>query len=114
MTLSPSIFRRFSLVAVAVLYSALTIGAMVTPSTAMARGQAVYYTAELATPAKESRIISSGVVWHCEGTKCRAAKSNSRASNTCKRLTREVGEITSFTAKGEKLAEEKLAKCNSK
>jgi len=117
MPLSPSIshktFKRFSVVAVALLYSALTIGTMVTPSAAMARGSAVFYTAELAAPAKEARIISSGVVWHCEGTKCRAAKSNSRPANTCKRLTREVGEVTNFTAGGEKLAEEKLAKCNS-
>lgn len=118
MTLSPSIFpttlKRLSLIAVALMYSALSIGAMVTPSTAMARGTAVYYTAELAAPTKEARVISSGVVWHCEGTTCRATKSNSRATNACKRLTREVGEVTNFTAKGEKLAAEKLAKCNSK
>mgnify|MGYP006981766101 CR=1 FL=1 len=118
MTLSPSIFpkalQRFSVIAVALLYSALSIGAMVTPATAMARGATVYYTAELAAPAKEARVISSGVVWHCEGTTCRATKSNSRAANTCKRLAREVGQITNFTAKGEKLASEKLTKCNSK
>ena len=112
MTLSPSLFRNAGAATVALFYTALTFGALVAPTPAEARTNAVYYTAELAAPAKESRTIIRGMVWHCEGTTCKARKGNSRPVITCKRLANEMGEITEFTAKGEALAEEKLAKCN--
>ncbi|MXO91721.1 hypothetical protein GRI41_12865 [Altererythrobacter aquaemixtae] len=96
----------------ALLYTVLTFGALTVPSPAEARGKAVYYTAELAAPAKEARTIIKGMVWHCEGTSCRAAKGNSRPVMTCKRLANKLGEVTAFTAKGEELVGEKLAKCN--
>jgi hypothetical protein len=110
--LSPSFFRNAGALSVALLYTVLTFGATLTPTSVEARTTAAYYTAELAAPAKDSRSIVRGVVWHCEGTTCRAKKSNSRPTNVCKRLSNDMGEITSFTAKGKALADEKLAKCN--
>lgn len=114
MTLSPRITRNVSVIAVGMLYTALTFGAAITPTAAEARGKAVYYTAELATPASESRMIANGLVWECEGTRCVAAKGKSRPIVTCTRLSREAGEVTKFTAKGAALADDKLAKCNGK
>jgi hypothetical protein len=72
-----------------------------------------YYTAELAAPAKDAKVIGGGVVWRCEGTSCVAPKGSSAPATMCKKLAREVGTIASFTAKGEALAEDKLAKCNA-
>ncbi|MXO82455.1 hypothetical protein GRI35_03565 [Altererythrobacter aestiaquae] len=97
----------------AMLYTVLTFGATLAPAAAEARTASTYYTAELSTPAKEARTIIRGVVWYCKDTTCRAKKSNSRPVNVCKRLSNEMGEITSFTAKDKALADEKLAKCNS-
>ena len=112
MTLSPSIFRNFGALSMALLYTIMTFGMTVAPTAVQARGQAIYYTAELAAPTEESRVIANGVVWRCAGTKCRAPKANSRPINVCKRLVREVGAVASFTAKGAALTDEKLAKCN--
>lgn len=120
MTLSPfsssflraTLFSKLGAATMALLYTTLTFGAVLTPTTAEARTSTVYYTAELAAPAKESRSIVKGVVWYCEGTTCRARKSNSRPVNVCKRLSNDMGAITAFTAKGKALADAKLAKCN--
>ena len=119
MTLSPSsfipsFFRNSAAVSLGLLYTVLTFGAVVVaPAQAEARTSTVYYTAELAAPVKDARKIIRGVVWHCEDTKCRAKKSNSRPVNVCKRLQNDLGEVKSFTAKGKKLADDKLAKCNA-
>lgn len=115
--LSPSFFRtapfaKLGAVSMALLYTVLTFGATLAPTSVEARTSTVYYTAELAAPAKDARSIVKGVVWHCKGTTCRARKSNSRPVNVCKRLSNDMGEITSFTAKGKALADAKLAKCN--
>ncbi|MFZ1743315.1 MAG: hypothetical protein WAT93_10695 [Pontixanthobacter sp.] len=113
MTLSSSLFRNFGVLSISLLYTVLTFGAALTPTSAEAKAQSIYYTAELAAPAKEARTIARSVIWHCEDTQCVAAKDNSRAANTCKRLAREVGTITSFTAAGVTFSAEELAACNA-
>ena len=77
----------------------------------MAANGGPYYVAELAAPASESRTVG-GVAWFCEGTTCRAAKGDSSPLRICRGLQRKFGEVVSFTAKGETLAEDKLARCN--
>lgn len=121
MTLSPTLssvrsklVRNTAIAVIGALYTTFTFGALVSPTTVEARANTVYYTAELATPAKDTKMIANGVVWQCEGTRCIAAKSNSRPSMVCERLTREAGEVTKFTAKGDALDEKALAKCNGK
>lgn len=113
MTLSPSFSRNFVIAFFALLYTTLTFSAALAPTSAHARGNAVYYVAELAAPAKDSRTIANGVVWQCEGTRCIAAKSNSRPIITCKRLSNALGEVAQFTANGKELSADKLAKCNA-
>ena len=119
MTLSPTLSRsklarNTTIAVIGALYTTFTFGALVAPTAAEARGSTVYYTAELVTPAKEARTIANGMVWHCEGTRCVAAKNNSRPNIACERLTRKVGEVTGFTAKGVAFDDEALAKCNGK
>ncbi len=111
MTLSLSRFSRLSVFAMALVYTGLTFGVATAP--AMAKSSP-YYTVTLAQPADDSRTVASGVAWSCKGTTCVANKGPSRPLRICRGLSREFGEIVSFTAKGEELAADKLAKCNGK
>jgi len=108
MTLSLNAASRLSLVATA----ALALGTTVAPIASQAA--APYYTAKLAAPASDDRAVAGGVAWACKDTTCVAAKGTSRPMRICRGLAREFGEITSFTAKGKALEEDKLAKCNGK
>lgn len=103
--------NRLGIMALALVYTGLTFGAAITPTPAFAAG-GVYYTAELATPADEARVVASGVAWRCEGTTCKAGQGSSRALRICRGLNREFGTVVSFTAGGELLSEDDLAKCN--
>lgn len=114
MTLSLPRSNRLGVLALAAVYTTLTFGALTAPAPAAAASNSVYYTAELAQPASDSRVVAGGVAWLCEGTTCRAAKGTSRPLRICRGLAREFGEVTSFTAKGEELAADRLASCNGK
>lgn len=111
---SISPFSRLGVVTLALIYTSLTFGAALSPSPAFAAASAPYYTAELAAPAKDARTVAGGVAWYCEGTRCVAAKGDSRPERICRTLVRDQGAVTSFAAKGEALAEDKLAACNGK
>lgn len=112
MTLSTPHNSRMGVFALAIIYTSLTFGAAITPAPAAAKNSGPYYVAELAAPASDNRAVAGGVAWSCEGTTCRAAKGNSRPLRICRSIQREFGDVTNFTAKGEELAEEKLAACN--
>jgi len=112
MILPHSFFRSVGPASLALVCSALTLGAAIAPSPAQANG-AVFYTAQLAAPTAERTSIISGVAWQCDGTSCVAAKSNSRPVVVCQRVARELGEVTNFTAEGKALDTEALARCNA-
>ncbi|WP_427964366.1 CC_3452 family protein [Altererythrobacter sp.] len=112
MTLSFPTSRRLSVFALALIYSTLTIGAVVSPGAAQARDNGPYYIAELAAPVDDNRTVAGGVAWSCKGTTCYAGKGNSRPLRICRGIQREFGEVTSFTAQGKQLPEDKLADCN--
>lgn len=111
MTLSSSLPRTVGAASLALVYSALTLGALVAPTPAQANG-AAFYAAELATPAAERTNVIGGVAWRCQDTTCVAAKGRSRPVVMCQRVARELGEVTGFTAEGEALPAEDLARCN--
>ena len=104
---------RLGVMALALVYTGLTFGVAITPTPAFAQGSGAYYTAELAAPADEARVVASGVAWRCEGTTCSAGKGTSRALRICRGINREFGEVVSFIADGKLLSEDELAKCNS-
>jgi hypothetical protein len=112
MNLSLPRFSRLGAMALALAYTGISFGVLTAPAPALAQSSGPYYVAELAAPASESRTVAGGVAWYCEGTTCRAGKGTSRPLRICRSLAREFGEVESFTAKGEELADEKLAKCN--
>lgn len=103
---------RIGAVGAALVWTAASMGTLMTPSAAEARGNGPYYTAELAAPASENTVIAGGVAWTCSGTQCVAGRGTSRPLRICSQLQRDVGIIVSFTANGETLDDAKLAKCN--
>ncbi|MEP3052451.1 MAG: hypothetical protein ABJP48_06850 [Erythrobacter sp.] len=109
MNLSLPRFSRLSVFLLALAYTSLTFGVATAPANAQSNA---YYTAVLAQPADDNRAVAGGVAWSCRGTTCVANKGSSRPMRICRGLMREFGEVVSFTAKGETLAEDKLAKCN--
>lgn len=75
---------------------------------------ASYFSAELAAPVGKTTKIIQGVVWQCEGTVCSGSKATSRPINACARLSRKMGDVTSFTTRSEPMAGEEIAACNAK
>lgn len=97
----------------ALTWTALSFGAALTPTPAMAQNPGkAYYRAELAQPAAQPRAIAGNLVWSCQGTSCTADKGTSRPLRVCRELNRKHGAIASFTTKGEALPAEELTRCN--
>jgi len=102
---------RLAAFATALVYTGLTFG-VATGSAPLHAQEGPYYTAQLAVPAEDDRVVAGGVAWVCRDTTCVANKGTSRPSRVCRGLVREVGEVTRFDANGETLANEKLVRCN--
>lgn len=99
------------LAASAIAASVALAGAMA-PAALQARGNSVFFTAELAAPASDDRVIAGGVVFTCEGTTCTAPRGGDRPLRVCSELRRKVGTITSFTVAAENLSADMLERCN--
>ena len=112
MILSNTPSTKLGVFGAAILYSAATLGALVAPTAAEAKGNGPYYKAELSQPAAERTVVAGGIAWTCSGTTCVAPKGTSRPLRVCRELQRDTGDIVNFTAKGEELDADKLAKCN--
>lgn len=95
----------------ALIWTTVSFGAALSPTAAEAKST-TFYTAELAQPAAQQRTIAGGVVWSCDGTSCVAGKGTSRPLRVCRELNREFGQVNAFTAKGEELDSDALARCN--
>lgn len=120
MILFPHTASRFSksvrdngATAFAMLCVGISLGAAASAAPSMASSGAPYYSVELASPASKAHTIVGGVLWQCNGTTCIAAKSSSRPAMMCKRVAREFGEVSKFSAGGEVLTAEQLASCNA-
>lgn len=90
---------------------ALAAATLAAPGAFAADG-APHYRAELAAPADKTRVVAGGLLWRCSGSECLAGKDNSRPLTVCRKLARETAEVTRFTAAGEELSAEDLARCN--
>lgn len=102
---------RLAILASALVYTGLSFGIATSASPLQAAGGA-YYTATLTDAASAKNQVLGGVAWTCEGTTCVAAKGNARPLRMCRSIARKFGEVSSFTANGEAIAPEELAKCN--
>lgn len=103
--------RRLAILASALVYTGLSFGIATSAAPLQAAGGG-YYTATLAAPADARREVLGGVAWNCEGNTCVADKGDARPLRICRSLARKHGEVASFTANGEELPAEELAKCN--
>lgn len=90
----------------------LTAAAACTAPALAADGPA-HYRAELSAPAAKPQVVAGGLLWRCEGNECRAAKDNSRPLTVCRKLAKETAAVVRFTAAGEELPADELARCNS-
>lgn len=111
MTLSLPTASRIAVLASALTCAVVSFGPATAP---LAAQSSPYYTATLAQPTEDDRAIAGGIAWACAGTTCVANKGTSRPSRICRGLSREMGEITNFTAKGKALDEDDLNRCNGK
>lgn len=93
--------------------AALALAASAFPAGLSAADTGVYYTARLAAPASDMRNVAGGRMWLCDGDNCIAQRSSARALRVCRDLKRTLGTIAEFTANGEALDADDLAKCNA-
>ena len=107
---SRSSLSQLAFIAAAFVGTALSFGATTSPAHAAPTS---FYEVQLAAPLNSAKTTVVNVVaWKCDGATCRGSQGTSRAEIVCARLARKVGEVASFTAKGETLDAEGLAKCN--
>ena len=92
--------------------ASLALASAFAPAALQARTAAPWFTVELSAPASEASVIAGGVLFRCEGTTCTAPRSTERPLRVCSELRRELGQIASFTANGEAMAADRLARCN--
>lgn len=72
------------------------------------------YTFETVNPVSEKRIIAESVVWSCEGTKCTAELDRKKPTvRICKKIVKEVGEVTALRNTSSELTAEEIAECNT-
>lgn len=114
MTLSLPRGGKLATALLAVVWTIASFGAVIASAPAEAASAKPFYRAQLAIPAAERTTIADGVLWYCDGTNCAAIKNRSKPWVTCKRLVKELGEVTQFTAGGKPLSAEEMEKCNAR
>ncbi|MCU0730185.1 MAG: hypothetical protein MUE84_01220 [Hyphomonas sp.] len=72
------------------------------------------YTFETANPVSTKRIVAESVVWTCEGTKCTAELDRKAPTvRICKKIAKEVGQVTALRNTKSELTAEQIAECNT-
>ena len=110
MTLPKTPLRQTAIAGIAMLTTAVTFGAALSPAPEMARSGA-YYRATLEQPVERRQEIIRGGTFICSGTICVGTKARSRPGLVCERLAREFGPVASFSVAGTALEGEELAAC---
>ena len=110
MTLFQHPLRQTAIACVAVVTTALTFGAALTPAPAQAE-TSVYYRATLEQPVEKRTEAIRGGTFICSGTVCVGTKARSRPELVCERLGRAFGTVSSFSFNGKELDAEALASC---
>lgn len=89
--------------------AALAIAGIALPASASST-----YTFETSTPVADKRVIAESVVWSCEGTVCTAQLDRKKPTvRICRKIAKEVGEITALRNASSALTAEELAECNA-
>ena len=112
MTLPQTPLRQAAIAGIAMLTTAVTFGAALSPAPAMARSGA-YYRATLEQPVERRQEIIRGGTFICSGTICVGTQARSRPANVCKSVSEEFGPVASFSVAGTELDAEALAECRA-
>lgn len=110
-TTSHPLARNLFVAALAVVGTVASFSLTAAPAHAQTSGA---YTAKLvkAIDAPTKKVVN-GALWNCEGDSCTGRSDGSAPVNTCTRVVKEFGQVSSFaTPKGE-LSADKLARCNA-
>ncbi|MEY4270569.1 MAG: hypothetical protein RLZZ58_1785 [Pseudomonadota bacterium] len=99
---------------IASLLAAIFISTVTLWTTTATAATTPYYSAELAAPSADAKLIVRGTVWKCEGATCVAGKAGSRPQIICATLVREVGRLNSFSVGGKAIEQAELDACNAK
>ena len=72
------------------------------------------WTATPAKAASKQGFVAGSVIWSCDSSGCRSTSDTSGADalTSCRELSRQVGQITAFSANGRVFTAEKLTSCN--
>ncbi|HEX7655558.1 MAG TPA: hypothetical protein VF404_01035 [Sphingomonas sp.] len=87
---------------------------LLSPTALHAQQPAGYYTATPIAAPTEASLITRDTLWSCGGGVCVAKKAPDRAEVICERIAKGVGKLQSFSAGGEALEADALAKCNAR
>jgi hypothetical protein len=110
LTNSHSALRTALLAGLALIGSVGSIAATATRAEAASPRYTAKLSAAVQAPTKK---VVNGVVWNCTGDTCTGAVDGARPLNTCTKVVKAFGAVTSFaTPKGE-LSAEDLQSCNA-
>ena len=102
--------RNLVLAGLALLGTVASFSATVSP----AQAAATRYTAKLSTAVEApARKVVNGVIWNCNGDTCTGAVDGARPLNTCAKVVKAFGPVTSFTGPKGELSAEDLQVCNA-
>jgi hypothetical protein len=93
----------------------LTLAILLTATAASAT--TVSFTATLATAVKEKiDIVAESNLFRCEGTVCKLVSKpiDAESVTTCRKLSRQVGEVTAYGPENAPFDADKLKRCNGK
>lgn len=94
---------------------ALAVSAALLSVAGAAEAQTAHYIAVPAAPAAKERVITRSTPWQLAPSGAYlAARAPERAVVLCQLLARDVGPMQSFTAGGQALGADELAKCNAR
>ena len=92
--------------------AAMAVGLSLAPAMTLAQAPAARFTAELAAPTADTRVVAGGIAWRCEGTTCSAPVNGTRPLRVCRELNRKLGQVVSFSAGDAVMDEAALVRCN--
>lgn len=110
LTNSHNALRTGLLAVLALIGSVGSVAVTASPAQAASARYTAKLTTALEAPAKK---VVNGVLWSCAGDTCTGAVDGARPLNTCTKVVKTFGAVTSFaTPKGE-LSSDDLQSCNA-
>ncbi len=105
-----SLSRNLVLAGLALFGTVASFSATVSPAQAAGQRYTAKLTTALEAPAKK---VVNGVLWNCAGDTCTGAVDGARPLNTCVKVVKAFGSVSTFaTPKGE-LSADDVQSCNA-